>query len=315
MIAYHVLCHDNLPQVVELIESLYSPDDAFLIDIDDGKRPDLRPLDALKGRANVEIRRDADIGWGAAGTLRKTLEGSFRLLERTGWQYYVVLSGQDLALKSNAHIKQRLSTGLDGRLSYVRCHRAEPVELSALPVKNPGPKPKRWEDRGHTRLWAMPGVVSPHVHMYARRLVDVTEVGQLGQVYVSACDSLVTRRRDDFFARFPLYTGPNWFTLHRSLVEHMRNDPFAYELYDLMRTTFIPDESYYQTYIKNSDWRDRVDHDYGRLIVRPADHPAPKVFTLADWPLIQASNALYARKFDNRRDARVVQRVLGARAA
>jgi len=314
VIAYHILCHDNLAQVVTLVESLYTGDDAFLIDIDDGKRPDLKPLEALRGRANVEIVRDANIGWGAAGTLRKTLEGAFRLLHSANWQYYVVLSGQDLALKSNERIKQRLSAGLAERTSYIRCHLAEPVELSSLPVKNAGSKPRRWEDRGHTRLWAMPGVASPHVQMYGRRLVDVTEVGELGQVYVSRCDSLVTRRRDDFFARHPLYTGPNWFTLHRSLIEHLQADPLAYELYDLMRTTFIPDESYFQTYIKNSVFRDRVDHDYGRLIVRPERHPAPKVFTVADWPVIEASDALYGRKFDNRRDRGVVQRVLQARA-
>ena len=48
MIAYHILCHGNFAQVATLVEALYSTEDTFLIDIDDGQAPDIRvPLNIL----------------------------------------------------------------------------------------------------------------------------------------------------------------------------------------------------------------------------------------------------------------------------
>ena len=314
MIAYHLLCHDNFRQVVELARALWTPDATILIDVDDGKRPDLRPLEALEGLSNVHVKRDANIGWGGGGTMRKTLQGAFELLELgRDWRYYVVLSGQDLPLKSNEAIRGRLMAGDAAGTNFIRCHPVEPVAVEGLPVKNPTSRLRRWEDRGHTRLWARPGAISPHVEMGARTLVDVTEVGALGQVYVGPADPLLAEHRRRFFARHPFHAGPNWFNLHRSLLEHMRSDPFAHELYDVCRTTFIPDESYFQTYVMNTRFRDTADPDYGRLIVRPPEHPAPKVLGRRDWPVIEASDALFARKFDTRRDRRIVRRVLEAR--
>ena len=77
MIAYHILCHGNFAQVARLIEALYTPDDVFLIDIDDGKYCDSTEVDGFTSRfareTNVHIMRDANIGWGASGTLRKTI--------------------------------------------------------------------------------------------------------------------------------------------------------------------------------------------------------------------------------------------------
>ena len=316
MIAYHILCHDNFRQVATLVRALHTPETTILVDIDDGKRPDTRPLETLRDLPNVHVKRDANIGWGGGGTLRKTLQGAFELLDLDRhWRYYVVLSGQDLPLKGNAAIAERFAGADAERTNFIRCHLADPIRPDEAPVKNPTDRIRRWEDRGHTRLWACPGVISPHVKMYARRLVDVTEVGLRGEVFVDNCEPLLARRRDDFFARHPFHTGPNWFDLHRSLIEHMRADPFAYELHEVMRTTFIPDESYFQTYIMNSAFRETVDHDYGRFIHRPVENPEPKVFGASDWPLIEASGAFYARKFDTRRDRRIVQRILESRAA
>ena len=316
MIAYHVLCHDNFRQVVELVRALWTPDATILIDIDDGKRPDVRPLEALKGLSNVHVKRDANIGWGGGGTMRKTLLGAFELLELDrDWRYYVVLSGQDLPLKGNEVIRERLMAGDAAGTSFIRCHPADPVAVADMRVKNRTPKLKLWENRGHTRIWAKPGTISPHAEMGARTLVDVTEVGELGQVYIGLADPLLAEHRRRFFAKHPFHVGANWFNLHRSLVEHMRGDPFAYELYDVCRTTFIPDESYFQTYVMNTRFRDTADPDYGRLIVRTPEHPAPKVFGRRDWAAIEASDALFARKFDTRRDRRIVRRVLEAREA
>ena len=311
MIAYHILCHDNFAQVARLIEALYSEDDVFLIDIDDGNQPDTSAIKALAQRSNVHIVHDANIGWGAGGTLRKTIKGAFSLLRLDAqWQYYVVLSGQDLPLKSIATIKAELSDGAARQANYLRFGATEVLEPTELPMINKSQRIALWGDRGHTKVYSKPGAINPQVNHGARWLVDVTEVGEQGEVYIGNCDELLLARRRAFFEKYPFYEGPNWFNLHRSLLEFMLADPFTYELYDVLRSTFIPDESFFQTYIMNTRFRDTVDWNYGRLILRPGPKPRVKVFTGEDWPEISQCAELFGRKFDTRESPEIVDQVL-----
>ena len=315
MIAFHILCHDNFAQVALQIEALYDAADTFLIDIDDGRRPDTRPIEPWLARPNVHVIRDGNIGWGGAGTLRKTIRGAFALLDLDrAWDYYVVLSGQDLPLKPARVIRERLAAGRGSGTSYLRAVPFEPIEPDELPPIHRDDDCRLWADRGHTRVYACPGSIDPQATMAARWLVDVTEVGEKGEVYVATADPLLLARRRAFFARHRFHTGANWFNLHRSLLEHLRADPFAYELYELLRTTFIPDESYFQTYVMNSPFRDRVVRDHGRLILRPGKGAGVKVFGLEDLERIRGGDELFGRKFDTRHDRRIIDEVLALAA-
>ncbi len=315
MIAYHILCHDNFAQVARLLESLYSANDVFLIDIDDGKKPKTDAIKNWSQRDNVHVVRDSNIGWGASGTLRKTIKGAFHLLELDdAWQYYVVLSGQDLPLKSNAHIKSVLAEGARHKTNFIRTFQPPHVALETVEIANKGKKSHMWGDRGHTKVYAKPGAINPQVAMYARTLVDVAEAGEDGAVFVGTVDPLLHKHREAFYKRYPYHMGANWFNLHRELIEAMRGDPFAYELYAEMKTTFIPDESYFQTYVMNSRFRNSVSQDYGRLILRPGPIPRVKTFDIDDWSTIRKCNELYGRKFDTRHDSKIVNRVLADRA-
>ncbi len=315
MIAYHILCHNNFPQVARLMEALYSPEDVFLIDIDDGNKPNTTAIERFGAHDNVHILRDKNIGWGGAGTLRKSINAAFFLLDADKrWDYFVNLSGQDLPLQSPDAIKERLAKGLEDQISYIRACKLPPEKIEDHEVFNKTQKIVQWGDRGHTKIFGNPGTIHPKDATAVRWLVDVTEVGEKGEVYVGTCDPLLLRRRQEFFSKYDFAVGANWFNLHRAMLEHMRNDPFAYELFDVLRTTFIPDESYFQTYIKNSAFREKTSNDYGRLILRPGPVPRVKVFEMSDWEDIDASNELFGRKFDINHDAEIVNKVL-ARAA
>lgn len=314
MIAYHILCHDNFKQVSRLIESLYSESDTFLIDIDDGKNPNTKPIKKWLEKNNVHVNRDANIGWGASGTLRKTFSGALSLLELdANWEYYVVLSGQDLPLKSNAHIKNVLAEGAKKQTNFIRCHQPPVLDLADIPIDNTGSRCVLWGDRGHTKVFAKPGAINPQHSMYARTLVDVAEVGEEGAVYVGTADPFLRKYRREFFAKYSFQMGANWFNLHRSFVEHMAEDPFTYELYSALKTSFIPDESFFQTCIMNGPFRNTVSKDYGRLILRPGPIPRVKVFDSSDWSVISSCSELYGRKFDSRHDVRIIDTVLKSR--
>ena len=93
----------------------------------------------------------------------------------------------------------------------------------------------------------------------------------------------------------------------------MAEDPFTYELYSTIKTSFIPDESFFQTCIMNGPFRETVSQNYGRLILRPGPVPRVKVFDMDDWPVIEACDELFGRKFDTRHDRKIVDAVLKSR--
>jgi len=315
VIAYHLICHENFLQVAKLLESLYTKNDVFLIDVDDSNSPRMFALRKWLKRDNVHINLDANIGWGASGILRKTLLGMFQLLTLdNSWRYYINLSGQDLPLKSNTQIKEFLAEGDKESTSFMRCFKADPIEIESVEIDNKGDKSVLWGDRGHTRLYAKPGAINPQVDMYARTFVDVAEAGEDGAVYVGTVDPLLHSYRKAFFKKHPFHIGSNWFNLHRDLVEDMQENPFTNELYAVLKTTSNPDESFFQTYIMNSQMRDKVNRNYCRLIVRPGEIPRVKIFDRNDWNMIAESSALFARKFDTREDRKIVKQVLAARS-
>jgi len=288
VIAYHLICHENFLQVAKLLESLYTKNDVFLIDVDDSNSPRMFALRKWLKRDNVHINLDANIGWGASGILRKTLLGMFQLLTLdNSWRYYINLSGQDLPLKSNTQIKEFLAEGDKESTSFMRCFKADPIEIESVEIDNKGDKSV---------------------------LLDVAEAGEDGAVYVGTVDPLLHSYRKAFFKKHPFHIGSNWFNLHRDLVEDMQENPFTNELYAVLKTTSNPDESFFQTYIMNSQMRDKVNRNYCRLIVRPGEIPRVKIFDRNDWNMIAESSALFARKFDTREDRKIVKQVLAARS-
>lgn len=311
MIAYHILCHANLAQVVRQIEALYSSDDVFLIDIDNGKNLNFRVLDEWSRKPNVHINIDSDIAWGGAGTLRKTIRGAFELLklDKT-WSYYVILSGQCLPIKSNQHIKERLSELGKNEMNSIRCVAHPTVDIHDIPIINTSDDVKLLSDKGHTKVYTLPGVTTPHHTMAARWRGEIVELGHKSETYWRPCNELLMRRREEFFSEYQFCAGANWFNLHRSFLEYMRDDRFCYELYEVISTTFIPDESFFQTYIFNSPFSKNIDMDHTRFIPRYKPPYDVKVIGMEDWVMLKNTNSLFARKFSPDYDEDVINGIL-----
>jgi len=111
--------------------------------------------------------------------------------------------------------------------------------------------------------------------------------------------------------KYPYHIGANWFNLHRTLIEYMRKDQFMLDLFGILKNTFIPEEAFFQTYIMNSKFRDTINQNYGRLIIRPGSVPRVKIFDMSDLEI--GSDNLYGRKFDTRVDNQIIDEVLNNR--
>jgi hypothetical protein len=110
--------------------------------------------------------------------------------------------------------------------------------------------------------------------------------------------------------RFPSdvipYIGSQWFILSRTVCEFIINSGTLNRFESLFRHTLIPDESFFQTMVLNSDYSTSIVNDNRRLIVwAPISKvkKRPRVLTYDDLPLMSSSTDFFARKFDQTVDS------------
>jgi len=109
------------------------------------------------------------------------------------------------------------------------------------------------------------------------------------------------------------FGGSQWWTLTRAALEHIdRVRVRQPRLRRFFRNVFLPDESYVQTVLGNSSLAANIVSDDLRLHIwdRP-EPPYPAVLKTADFALLQASDRLFARKFDLRNHPEVYDRIDG----
>jgi len=105
------------------------------------------------------------------------------------------------------------------------------------------------------------------------------------------------------------YIGNQWMILSRKFCEFVSYSPDVKRFKRFYRYTFIPDESFFQTVIMNTNYKGAIVNDDKRTIdwvpmgtikLRPRD------FTSKDAEFLIASQGLFARKFDETVDAGIL---------
>jgi hypothetical protein len=117
--------------------------------------------------------------------------------------------------------------------------------------------------------------------------------------------------RDDWY-------GVGFHVLTREFCDWLVRTPLMEECRSYYRRTWHPHEHWLQAMIMASPFRDTVVSDNKRFIRWVKGSGNPRVLTMADLPQIEASDAFFARKFDEGVDSAVLDvlgRRLGARAA
>lgn len=105
------------------------------------------------------------------------------------------------------------------------------------------------------------------------------------------------------------WIGDGWHVLTREFCEWAMTAPVARECLNWFRHVKHPHESWYQAMMMASPFAGTVDGDNKRLIKWVANSGNPQVLTSADLPELEASQAFFARKFDEAVDADVLDRL------
>ena len=282
--AYLIIAHHHFDMLKKLIAVLDSEHADFYVHINKSvKQLDEESIRAAAVKSRIQIFREFKIAWGADTQIRCELF----LMEQAAkghYDYYHLLSGVDIPLKTGAEIEAFFETqdrsflevkqeqDLTGTLDRVRYYYPLQPWIG-----------RQKADRGF---------------VYA--LLD-----QLNYESLKIQKMLGVDRTKN--APFAYCRGANWFSItHELLICALEKKK---QIAKYFYCTMNADEMFLQCVAMVSPLRDTVIRDSLRLVDwQRTEHGgcSPHTFTMEDWEMITGSDKLFARKFDPDIDVEVI---------
>lgn len=264
----------------------------------DAKTP-TRPFREVLARATADetvVLRRRRSRWGGAEVVDATIEGLARALD-DGCNYFILISGQDLPLKSPTDI--------------IDCFEAAPSTsyIEYWPLPDP-----RWRYGGRDRIEFYSYNIMGRRETCIPPGEDLSSFNYRGRALNSA---LRIRERFQPQRHFPPYVlpvgGRQWWNLSFEAVRYVLgflDDHPDYRRYH--DYTILPDELFFQSILVGTDFARRVEivNDTMRFMIWDPGSDHPRTLAKPDLPSLLASDKPFARKFDLDVDSDVVTDLL-----
>jgi hypothetical protein len=275
-IAVLVLVHKNVNQAERLIHHL-SKDFSLYVHVD--KKSPIT-LDETGGARIYKVFKTY---WGSFNIVKATL---FLLREayKNNHDRYVLISGQDLPITTNAKIQE-----------FFERNGKDYIEVMKLPYKFGNCD----SDLSRVlRYWP-----SIKVRWKYRKSI-VSESIYLVKEFLLNCTMNLKKRPLDY----EFYGGAQWFNLTRdtvgTMLRYLEHTPAYIKRYYL---THISDEIFFQTLIKLLNIE--AVNSHLRYIDWETGDDYPRIFTKEDFDRVIRSGALFARKFDEGTDTEIIDMI------
>ena len=294
-IAYLIFAHKNPDQLGRLLGKLYYPGCMFYIHVDAKStvKPFVLAATQVPSASITWLTKRTPVSWGDFSLSAAYLNGFQTILQkRPEPDFIITLSGQDYPIVTNQALHNWLANHIDQTI------------LDYDVVTEDSPHLIERVDRYYLSIKPHRTIVYPYPNPqdFKKRLFNAT------------------LRLSDLFnlpRQFPmghqLYFGTNWFqvkpTTARYLVEFARSNP-AYVKF--ARTTFVPDEFFFQTILLNAPDRIRNTIYNHRMTFMQWDRPEgsyTKPISVRELPNMLNSGKFFARKFDETVDNEVLDRL------
>jgi hypothetical protein len=228
-IAYLITAYSDFAHLERLVGALDAPGVWFFIHIDARSTVPDGVTERLSARGNVTLAPRRPVWWGGWSHVEAILALMKEAAASGGWDYYVVLSGADYPIRSNAAIFETLSGG--GEF------------INATPGFRAGKPEGRvcyyWFDRFDRRRITPRALIMRGAEMALRGLG-------------------VVKRRYPFAE---IYSGIVWSALSggcvRYILDYIRDNPRYVAFF---RTALIPEEMFFHTIIGNSPFAPDIRH-------------------------------------------------------
>ncbi|MEF2968079.1 beta-1,6-N-acetylglucosaminyltransferase [Paenibacillus sp. M1] len=270
-IAYFIMAHHKPNMLLRLLNAVYAEDNIYLIHIDSGADAELHQLayNLSDSNPNIRILPPRFLSWGGWSLVQAELDAMTYLLNwDMEWDYYINLSGQDFPLVKQQQVKDFLSKSIGS--NYLRSKPTRSV-------------PKQLE------------LTQNHYHVE-----DCGKILNMGK----------RKPFEEYFApHIEPHYGSQWKMITRSFAEYATTSYLSFDMQDYFRYTLIPDEAFFQTLILNSDFKTTHINNYHRFInMEEYEHALyrPAIITMDYLYSLFNSDALFARKFDESVDSKVL---------
>jgi hypothetical protein len=260
------------------------------------------PVPALDGDLDIDVRPTRrPCEWGSGAQLDAMLD-SLRSIERSPFDWLVVLSGHDYPI--------RPLDDLAGMLADTSFELFLEPEDGPMPPAQ-GPEVDYLRDRYCYRYYWLPQrwwsrlpdrsrrVVGGGLQRTARMLVRSERVRvqrRPGNVFSPGIGTRV--RHDPFTAARPCWKGSDWFLLSRRVFDDLLcESSSSAELVDDFRHSYCPNEAFFHTLLLPRWEHANAGHNLHHLrFIGASAHP--ETIDERDWPELVGSKAFFARKFD-----------------
>ncbi|MBD2130800.1 hypothetical protein NDI39_10495 [Microcoleus sp. ZQ-A2] len=307
-VLYLIASHTNPDQVVRLVRAIKSrsPESQILIHHDYSNSH--LDLTAFESMSNVTIMEDyVPVLWGDFSMIKMELHCiNWLMTHSVEFDWLIFLSGQDYPIHPISQIEQFLEeTEYDGFMEYFLAEDPpeKPTEFGLRWLKHTG------KDRFFYRYYKLPSPAI--VKSVVFRLSRLTHGWQSLVRFVTDRNGAhlgIRAFSSAFTPKFRCYAGSQWHTLSYRCIQYIHDfvqcNPSFVEYY---QRTIIPDESFFQTIVLNQPTL-KICNDNKRFIAwTPQSTPA--ILGVQDCDRLIHSNQHFARKFDIKVDAQVLDRL------
>lgn len=277
-VAVLILAHKNPDQLGKLVLSLVRTFDVF-VHID--KKARFNSCD-LPRVVNLRVVKKHKISWGSFAMVEATLD-LIRLAGPQNYARFILISGQDLPIKSNGEILKFYSEHSDTNF------------MQSLNLKD-------WDSGGLERV----------THWHFRSPIGTRGLAKLA-LRISGFALSTVQKRLGFSRKmeWEFFCGSQWVDLTgetaRAILSLTEANPAFLRRF---RATTCSDEIFFQTAVHFLGLENTCSPAQTRYIDWSSGPEFPRTLRISDLEQLQASPALFARKFDSATDNEVIDHLL-----
>lgn len=332
--AYIILAHKLPEQLHRLVSRLDDEGAVFVIHLckNTGEGDFKKTHELFKYKKNVFFCKREDGSWGEFGIVQAVLNGMELLLNKNpDFDYLHVISGNDYPIKSNEYLKKFFAKNSGKQfLWHIPVYDYEPAGVPEGSIYGEGWKGyiHPWGS-GHRFLrfekywysvWGERLMIIPEQRFIDKPLWNVLKIfiynipeyfrkGALKREFLLMLLSVAHREKRKIPDGYAPSAGSQWFSITRDCVSYiLKTHRINPQLKKFFSHTLLSDESFFTTLLVHSHYKDHIAQRNCRYIRWPAEgaHTHPVVMTKDDFPALQASDKLFARKFDMHQDSEIL---------
>lgn len=283
---YLILVHKKPKQLGQLISILDDNRSLFFVHVD--KKIDLNIFKNLNEFENCQLVKKRESGvWGGFGIVQGTLNGIVEIrdymkhIHPDNPYHCIILSGEDLPMKSNEFLNQFFSNNLGNSF----------IPHWKLPYQY-------WWNGGMFRFENC-YFFDYQKYKYLNRVVNKI-VKKLKLKFL-----IPLSRLNKHFPNLELYGSSQWMILSHTLIEKLNTEKNEFKtLKRIFKTVLLPDETFLITYILNflEIEVSRIKNQPTHLIQFKGNKNNPEYLSIIDLKLNNNQNLLFARKFDQHKN-------------